>query len=560
MLQQLIIHHYTLVDFLHLNFSDKMTAISGETGAGKSILLGALGLTLGNRAESGCVRQGAERADIHAVFDLSQLPRVKDYLSAKHLASAEDPDTCILRRIVNQDGRSRGYINGHPVNITALKEVGRQLVNIHGQHEHQHLLGRDSHQTLLDAFGNYPKHQTQVASISHQWLELERQIKALTGGQQLSDAERQLLQYQVDELEQLSLLNNELLALEQEHKQRANADSLLQAVRCALPDNPLDEDPAACLQRWQQRLQNFSPHSPHLRAAVDMLASAAIQIEESQIELQNFMQGFDEDPARLQTLEHRLDQIYSMARKHKIQAADLPEHLILLQQQLQQNQAQEGQLEAIHEQQAALVSDYDQAAAVLTKARQVAAKKLEKAVGEQLSLLGMPNCRLGLSMQTKSDTGLQPQGRDDVEILISTNPGQSAKPLAKIASGGELSRISLAIQVVIATTSITPSLIFDEVDVGIGGATAEIVGRLLSQLGQHCQLLCITHLPQVASQAQHHLQVSKSSNDAATQTQVAALDEDQRIQEIARMLGGVKLTQQTLAHAKEMLGTGALLH
>jgi DNA repair protein RecN (Recombination protein N) len=331
-------------------------------------------------------------------------------------------------------------------------------------------------------------------------------------------------------------------------------------VRSTLPDNPLGDDPAACLQRWQQQLQNFSQHSSHLQSAVDMLASASIQIEESQIELQNFLQGFDEDPARLQTLEHRLDQIYSMARKHKIQAADLPEHLGLLQQQLQQNQDQEGQLEAIHEQQAALTEAYDAAATSLTKVRQAAAKQLEKAVGEQLTLLGMPNCRLELSLQTKSDSRLQPQGRDDIEILISTNPGQSAKPLAKIASGGELSRISLAIQVVIATTSITPSLIFDEVDVGIGGATAEIVGRLLSQLGQHCQLLCITHLPQVASQAQHHLQVSKSNNGEATQTQVSALDEDQRIQEIARMLGGVKLTQQTLAHAKEMLGTGALLH
>ena len=560
MLQQLIVHHYTLVDFLHLDFSDKMTAISGETGAGKSILLGALGLTLGDRAESGCVRQGAERADVHAVFDLRQLPQVKDYLSTQHLASVEDSDTCILRRIVNQDGRSRGYINGHPVNITALKAIGRQLVNIHGQHEHQHLLGRDSHQSLLDAFGNYPKHQAAVATISHQWLELERQIKALTGGQQLSDAEQQLLQYQLDELVQLNLLDNELLTLEQEHKQRANADSLIQAVRSALPDNPLGEDPMACLQRWQQQLQNFSQHSPHLASAVDMLSSAVIQIEESQIELQTFMHGFDEDPARLQAIEARLDQIYSMARKHKIQAADLPKHLGLLQQQLQQNHDQEGQLDAIHEQQTAFTQAYNQAAATLTKARQAAAKQLEKAVGEQLTLLGMPNCRLEISMLTKADTRLQAQGRDDIEILISTNPGQSAKPLAKIASGGELSRISLAIQVVIATTSITPSLIFDEVDVGIGGATAEIVGRLLSQLGQHCQLLCITHLPQVASQAQHHLQVSKSSQGNATQTQVAALDDDQRIQEIARMLGGVTLTQQTLAHAKEMLSTGTLLH
>lgn len=560
MLQQLIVHHYALVDFLHLDFSCNMTAISGETGAGKSILLGALGLTLGDRAESGCVRQGAERADIHAVFDLTQLPQVKDYLCAKHLVATEDPDTCILRRMVNQDGRSRGYINGKPVNIAALKELGKQLINVHGQHEHQHLLGRDSHQTLLDAFGHYPKQQEAVLNISQQWQELERQSKALTDGRELPEAEQQLLQYQVDELLQLNLGEDELLSLEQEHKQRANADHLLQAVRNALPDNPLGEDPKACIERWNQQLQEFSQHSPHLRAASEMLANAAIQLEESQYELQNFLQNFDQDPNRLQTIELRLDQIYCMARKHKIQAADLSEHLALLQNMLQQSQAQEEQLEAIRSQQSALIQDYDTAAKALTQVRQKAAQQLEKAVGQQLKQLAMPHCHLELNIQQRTDARLQPQGRDDVEILICTNPGQSAKPLAKIASGGELSRISLAIQVVIASTSITPSLIFDEVDVGIGGATAEIVGRLLSQLGQECQLLCITHLPQVASQAQHHLQVSKSSQGKSTQTQVAALDEGQRIQEIARMLGGVKLTQQTLAHAKEMLGTGAQLH
>ncbi len=560
MLQQLIVHHYALVDLLHLDFSRNMTAISGETGAGKSILLGALGLTLGDRAESGCVRQGAERADIHAVFDLTHLPQVKDYLCAKHLVAAEDSDTCILRRIINQDGRSRGYINGKPVNITALKELGKQLINIHGQHEHQHLLGRDSHQALLDAFGNYPQQQNAVLTISQQWQELERQSNALTGGQELSEAERQLLQYQVDELKLLNLQENELLALEQEHKQRANADQLLQTVRNLLPDNALGEDPKACIERWHLQLQSFSQHSPHLSAASDMLANAAIQLEESQYELQNFLQGFDQDPARLQTLEMRLDQIYSMARKHKIQASDLTEHLDSLERQLQQNQDQEDQLDAIRTQQDNLAKEYDEAATALTEARKKAAKKLELAVGKQLKQLAMPHCRLELSIQNKDDERLQPQGRDDIEILISTNPGQSAKPLSKIASGGELSRISLAIQVVIASTSITPSLIFDEVDVGIGGATAEIVGRLLSQLGQECQLLCITHLPQVASQAQHHLQVSKSSQGKSTQTQVAALDEEQRVQEIARMLGGVKLTQQTLAHAKEMLGTGIQLH
>ena len=558
MLQQLIVQHFALVDFLHLDFNNNMTAISGETGAGKSILLDALGLTLGDRAESGCVRQGADKADIHAVFDLHQLPKVKDYLASKHLSSEEDPDTCILRRIVNQDGRSRGYVNGRPVNISVLKLLGQQLINIHGQHEHQHLLARDSHLKLLDAYGDYPEPLASVKTISQQWRELDSQAKAMTGGHLLSEAEQQLLAYQVDELENLALEQDELAQLEQEHKQLTKADQLLQAIGAVMPENDEGNDPKANLQRWQQSLQEYASYSPQIATAVELLASAAIQVEESQYELQSFLNGFDQDPNRLRFIETRLDEIYSIARKHKVHPEQLIAHTEALQAQLSLNQNQEADLQAISAQQDQLAEEYIEAAKQLTKARQQTAKQLQAAVAEQLVQLGMPHCQLEFAIKQKPQAELFANGLDEVEMLIQTNPGQPAKPLAKIASGGELSRISLAIQVVIASTSITPSLIFDEVDVGIGGATAEIVGRLLAQLGQHCQLLCITHLPQVASQAQHHLQVSKHNQNQTTHTQVVPLDDKQRVQEIARMLGGVTLTEQTLAHAKEMLGTSAV--
>ncbi|MCP4789881.1 MAG: DNA repair protein RecN [Gammaproteobacteria bacterium] len=558
MLQQLIVQHFALVDFLHLDFNRNMTAISGETGAGKSILLDALGLTLGDRAESGCVRQGADKADIHAVFDLHQLPAIRDYLASKHLASNDDPDICILRRIINQDGRSRGYINGKPVNIATLKLVGQQLINIHGQHEHQHLLARDSHLQLLDAYGHHQQSLQAVMELSQQWQEIERQIKSLTGDQQLNDAERQLLQYQVNELEALELVEGQLEQLEQEHKQLAKADQLQQAVAAALPDNDRGDDPKANLQRWRQELQEFAEFSPQITNAIELLTSAAIQVEESQYELQSFMQGFDQDPTRLASIELRLDQIYCVARKHKVQPNLLLSHLHALQARLLQNENQEADLQALAEEQQRLSQTYTVAAQKLTQERQSTAEQLQQAVATQLSQLGMSQCRLQFAITPKPTTDLPSKGMDDVEMLIQTNPGQPAKPLAKIASGGELSRISLAIQVVIASTSITPCLIFDEVDVGIGGATAEIVGRLLAQLGQHCQLLCITHLPQVASQAQHHLQVSKHHQDQITHTQVVPLSKTQRVQEIARMLGGITLTEQTLAHAKEMLGTNAL--
>ena len=557
MLQQLIVQHFALVDYLHLEFNDHMTAISGETGAGKSILLDALGLALGDRAESGCVRQGADKADIHAVFDLHHLPDVKDYLASKHLASNDDPDTCILRRIVNQDGRSRGYINGKPVNIASLKQLGQQLINIHGQHEHQHLLARDSHMRLLDAYGQYQPQLQQVKTLSQQWHQLARQASELTGDQQLSEAEQQLLSYQVDELENLALGEGELEQLEQEHKQLSKAEQLLQAVSSVLPEHS-EDDPKANLQRWQQQLEQFASFSPQIASAVELLASAAIQVEESQYELQSFLNGFDQDPSRLQNIESRLDQIYTIARKHKIQPDQLNHHLQQLQNQLSRNQNQEADLQAIYAQQAELAQQYQQAAEHLTSQRQATAEQLQGSIAEQLAQLGMPHCRVQFAINNKAIDELPINGQDDIEMLVQTNPGQPAKPIAKIASGGELSRISLAIQVVIASTSITPCLIFDEVDVGIGGATAEIVGRLLAQLGQHCQLLCITHLPQVASQAQHHMQVSKHSHDDQTHTQVVPLTQTQRVQEIARMLGGVTLTEQTLAHAKEMLGSSAL--
>ena len=554
MLQQLIIQNFTLVDHLHLEFNNQMTTISGETGAGKSILLDALGLALGNRAESGCVRNNAAKADIHAVFDLQQQLQVKAFLADNDLVSSGDADTCILRRIVNQDGRSRGYINGKPVNITLLKQTGSQLINIHGQHEHQHLLAKDSHIKLLDAFSSSTQHLQHVQDLSQQWHALAQQAKTLTGDNPLNAAEQQLLSYQVDELDILDLSVGELESLEQEHKQLSQAEQLLEAVNAALPDDS-SHDPKAILQRWQQQLSHYADSNSHLASATELIASAVIQIEESQSELNAFLHQFDQDPARLQTIENRLDAIYNVARKHKIQSSQLLDYYQALTDKLTSFQCKEADLASIIQQQHTIEEQYITAAQALTQTRQDSAKKLQQEVAIQLQALGMQNCRIEFSWQQKSSDHLPANGMDTMELLVQTNPGQPSKLIGKIASGGELSRISLAIQVVIATTSITPSLIFDEVDVGIGGATAEVVGRLLAQLGQHCQLLCITHLPQVASQAQHHLQVIKQRQDEQTHISVQSLSDHQRVYEIARMLGGVKLTDRSLAHAKEMLGS-----
>jgi len=560
-LQQLTVHNYTLVEQLQLDFREGMTAISGETGAGKSILLDALGLVLGNRSESGNVRSSASCADIHAVFELARLPVVKEYLAREHLNNDEDNNTCILRRVINTDGRSRGYINGRPVNMGSLRQLGRQLVNIHGQHEHQHLLSRDSHQQLLDAYGNYQTILQEVMQLSDRWQQLEQQAHKLQQGEALSIAEQQLLRYQIDELQQLALEPGELTQLEQEHKQRANADQLIQAVYSALAvDQDNAVDPRQQLQHWIQALDPFVNHSPKLSAAVDMINSACIQIEESQHELQQFIDSFEQDSQRLHWLEQRLDQIYTIARKHRLAPELLLKQLVSLQAQVQDNRHRQEKIEQIRMQQQNITEAYNKVATELSRQRKQTACRLQQAVREQLCQLDMSQCKLELSLSQQHNNRLPPQGWDNVEILISTNPGQPPQPLTKIASGGELSRISLAIQVVIAQTSVNPTLIFDEVDVGIGGATAEIVGRLLAKLSHSCQLLCITHLPQVASQARQHLQVCKTSQGKMTRTHIKYLSHDQRIMEIARMLGGITLTEQTIAHAREMVGLDCRLH
>lgn len=549
MLMQLSIRNFTLIDHLDIEFDQGMSVISGETGAGKSILLDALGLTLGDRAGSEMIRTGTDKADISAHFSIDNIPPAKAWLERNDF---EVNDECLLRRVITQSGRSRAYLNGQPATAQQLRELGSLLIDIHGQHEHQTLLKRENHGPLVDLFGGNLALANRVKDNFKTWQSTARKLAQLNEQSVEQHAQIQLLKYQVDELDQLDLQPGELIQLEQEQQQLSSASDIISAgdsVRQLTTEN----DETCIHHQLNQALQQLSQldlKNPQWNGVQEMLNGALIQIEEASSELQHFLDKIEIDPSRLELVEERLSSCYQIARKHLCQAEDLPA--------LQENLAD--RLAALHhsdediETLSAQAEEFKQAfltnAAVLSDVRQQAAKKLNTAVNEQLHTLGMPDCRfeVALTAQTVSAAGLE-----QIELLISTNPGQPPRPLAKIASGGELSRISLAIQVATAQVSAMPVLAFDEVDVGIGGAIAEVVGKLLRQLGKHSQVLCVTHQPQVASCGDNHLQVQKYSDEDHAFSKIIKLDKPARVNEVARMLGGIEITQRSLDHAAEML-------
>jgi DNA repair protein RecN (Recombination protein N) len=544
MLVHLSIHNYAIVDHLDLELDAGMSTISGETGAGKSIMLDALGLCLGDRADSGVVRPGADKADLLASFDLSDIAEARTWLAERDL---DNDGPCILRRVITAEGRSRGYINGTPCPQSDLKALGELLIDIHSQHEHQSLLKSDTHRRLLDEYAG----SQELARQEQTRNELER-ISSLGDEQR---ARHQLLSYQLEELENLALGENELEQLEQEHKALSNAEALLSACRQVL-DLCSESDAGnvlSALTASLNRLGGFGNQSNALGEASNLLASAQIQVEEAVGELNRFLDHFDADPERQQSLEERLDTIYTLARKHRIQ----PSELAALQQQLFEEleglNADDQASERLAEELAAYARHYQEKAAELSALRGKAAERLAKKVEKEMQTLGMPGGRFSVQLQALEGAEPQANGLEIVEFLVSANPGQPLRPLAKVASGGELSRISLAIQVITAQTSRVPTLVFDEVDVGIGGPTAEVVGQLLRRLGERGQVLCVTHLPQVAAQGHQHLFVHKRRGQGATSTAVSKLDDQGRIEEIARMLGGVDLTEESLAHARKMV-------
>ncbi|WP_043308817.1 DNA repair protein RecN [Pseudomonas sp. ML96] len=551
MLVHLSVHNYAIVEHLDLELQRGMSVITGETGAGKSIMLDALGLALGDRADSGVVRPGADKADILASFDLEDIAEARAWLAERDL---DNDGPCILRRVITSEGRSRGYINGAPCPLGDLKALGELLIDIHSQHEHQSLLKPDTHRRLLDEYAGSQELARQVQLAAQRWRQTRQELQRLSSTGDEQRARHQLLSYQLEELENLALGDNELEQLEQEHKALSNSEQLLGACRQVL--ELCSESDAgnvlSALTASLNRLGGFADQ-PALGEATNLLASAQIQVEEAVGELNRFIDHFDADPQRQQFLEERLDAIYGLARKHRVQPFELGELQQRLLEELEGLNADDEAVERLGEELAAYSRHYQDKAGELSTLRQQAATRLAAAVQEEMQALGMPGGRFNIELFSGSSDEPQPQGLEQVEFLVSANPGQPLKSLAKVASGGELSRISLAIQVITAQTSRVPTLVFDEVDVGIGGPTAEVVGQLLRRLGERGQVLTVTHLPQVAAQGHQHLFVHKARGKDSTQTAVANLAPEGRVEEIARMLGGVDLTEESLAHARKMV-------
>ncbi|MGK2915325.1 MAG: DNA repair protein RecN [Porticoccaceae bacterium] len=554
MLTSLSIRNFALAESLDVDFHGGMTALTGETGAGKSLVVDALGMALGDRADSERIRNGADKAEIAATFAVQTNQAAQDWLAANDY----DPDDeCLLRRIVTREGRSRGYINGQPATMQQLQELGERLIDIHSQHEHQSLLRRETHRRLLDDFAEVGGLGVQVADDYLRWRQTADRLAELENNADAIDARRDLLSFQIGELAQLGLAEGEIAQLEQEQRLLANIDTIRSTTQevLALCDGGADDAPfdlASGLRRATQLLRTLADKATAVQTIESLLDSARIQVEEATGELHHYLDNLELDPSRLQWVEDRLGAAHLLARKHRMPADLLPElHRKLIEER--GGLAGGESLAALAATLAELQASYLKGAKRLSTARAKAAKILGAAINEQLAKLAMAGATLAVALTPLAAGRYSSHGLETVEFLISTNPGQPPRPLAKVASGGELSRVSLAIQVVAARHSTIPSLVFDEVDVGIGGATATVVGQLLRELGGRGQAICVTHLAQVASAAHHHLVVNKIQGSDSAETELRNVQTDDRIDEIARMLGGLITSPQTLAHAREML-------
>lgn len=556
-----------------------MTAVTGETGAGKSLILDALGLALGDRGDTDRIRQHANKAEVAAGFDLRTNHPAQQWLEENGFGddSFEDPAPegnaikqdssnggqqiareILLRRSLSQDGRSRGFINGQAATMAQLRELGGFIIDIHNQHEHQSLLERNQQRALLDDFGGHRSLCEAVKNHYRAWATAKKNLDQCQSRSEDSAAQRELLTFQLEELNQLRLEEGEIEALEKEQSLLANAESIIadsQQVLALCDDYEGDGQLSAqaALNRACAILDAMPQRSDALEEALALLNSAQIQVSEAVIDLQQHLASSELDPLRLEQVEERLSLCYQLARKHKINAIELPALALKLSRQLDKAGSAEMDAEALAAEVAALETAYLNAAAKLSKARTKAAGQFAAAVNQQLASLAMGGAAIEISLLANKDKQYSASGLESVEILVSTNPGQAHRPLNRVASGGELSRISLAIQVVAAEHSSIPVLVFDEVDVGVGGATASVIGKLLRKLGDKGQVICISHQAQVASYAQWHLLASKTLIENATESRLIKLDPDARKKEIARMLGGEKITKKTLSHAEEML-------
>jgi len=552
MLTHIHIRNFAIIDELDLDLSGGMTALTGETGAGKSIVVDALGLVLGDRADSAVVRHGAAKADISVSVDLAELPAAREWLEAHDL---EAEDECLLRRVVSHDGRSKIYINGAPSTLQLVRELGNLLVDIHGQHEHQSLLRRDMQRELLDDFAGNQKPRAAVAEAFRHWKGLRERLDSLALAGDERQARVELLRFQVGELEALDLKPGEHEELNEEHQRLAHAGRLLEITEgayTALYDAD-EQSVHSLLGHELHALEEAAELDGALKEPAELVTSAQIQLREAADALRHYADAMDLDPERLSFLDERLGLLHDLARKHRVKPEELPDHHQRLASELTELEGDTYDVEALEAELGKAEAAYRGAANALRASRIKAARELNKGVTEAMQGLGMEGGHFEIAVSPDEDERFAAHGLDDIEFQVSANPGQPIQPLAKVASGGELSRISLAIQMIAARSVTVPTLVYDEVDTGIGGAVAEMVGRQLRRLGETRQVLCVTHLPQVAAQAHHHLQVAKRKGRDTTQTRIETLEAGQRVEEIARMLGGVELTEQTLAHAEEMI-------
>ncbi|MGA0023163.1 MAG: DNA repair protein RecN [Burkholderiales bacterium] len=550
MLQRLTIQDFVIVERLELEFGSGFTVLTGETGAGKSILIDALALALGERADPATVRQGAARADVTAEFDTGGNRPLQAWLDDHDLAG--DEGVCLLRRVVESSGRSRGFINGHAATAAQLREAGDFLVDIHGQHQHQSLSRPAAQRALTDAYGGLESQAAQVADAWRNWQRRREERLAFEGNAAAINAERERLEWQLQDLDALKLSLGEWAAVGAEHSRLAHAASLIEAAQSGV--EMLSEGEGAALEQVNaviSRLQSLLQHDPRLKDILDALEPAQIQLQEGAGALRRYGERADLDPQRLREVEQRLDALHAAARKYRVDPEGLPELATHTRERLAELGAG-GDPETLRRREAEAEAAYREAAKKLTAGRRKAAKKLAEAVTAGMQDLAMQGGVFEVALDALETPAAH--GLEQIEFRVAPHKGMTPQPVAKTASGGELSRLSLAIQTVLSRVAKVPTLIFDEVDVGIGGRVAEIVGRMLQSLGAKHQVMCITHLPQVAAAADRQWQVSKADVRGRVSSTVAELDDDARIEEIARMLGGVKITETTRRHAAEMLG------
>lgn len=552
MLSSLYVKDFAIVEEVELTLGRGLTVISGETGAGKSLLVDALLYLGGARADASMVRHGAERAELSAQFVLRDEDRALHWLREQEL---DDELACGLRRVIRADGGSRAWINGRPVSATQLSELAELLIEIHGQHEHQALLQRPQQLALLDGWGQHEALLSEVSSAALQWQALRKQRDNLL--RQASDPgpRIELLAHQLHELDQAAISPAAFDELVTQHRRAAHALRMIETCERTLLQLDGDEraDMTRNLRRLAQDLMRHSDDDPRLSEAAELLESAAIQTEEAALRIRSTQDDLELDPARLNRLEDQLTQLHDLARKHRVDARDLQEKAQSLRNEINQLQEAGSALSRLDAQLSERHAQWQKAAVRLSAARHASAHRFAQAVSAEMSLLGMSGGQVSVQIDANSDDQPDPLGAERVEFLVSTNAGQPPRALRKTASGGELSRISLAIEVAALGMDAVPTMVFDEVDTGIGGAVAEIVGQKLRRLGQQRQVLCVTHLPQVAAQGHAHFSVRKQASDGVTRSALHILTNQERVGELARMLGGVQVTEASLAHARQML-------